>query len=642
MCIRSSYKLILAVLLFFCFTFFKAQDTTGIGKLITQTSGLIDNAEYDKASKNIDIIILRATAANYKQGMAEAYNLRGSIFSDQSNVKEALENFLLSINIYENLNNKTKMASLYNNIGLLYAELKEYKVALSNYFKAVKIFKETNNKEHLGILYNNIGTCYQKIGPVSSSNYYLNEAYRINTSLKDTLRMAMTVHNIGITFQMDHNYDSAIVYFKKSLQFLKKFGEGPGHVYNYNELGGCLMQQGKFKDAEPYLLKALAISEVTGQLSERGDVCGHLSNLYDEMKDFKKSLYYNRLELEIHDSIYNESSRNNIIKKDLEHDFQNQQKLQKKEQEAKDVVAEAKIQNQKRIIYGAAIALAIVSLLVLLVLRGYNQKRKANTIISKQKEIVEAKQKEILSSIYYAKRIQNALLTSENYFKKRLDNFFILYKPKDIVSGDFYWALEHKGIFYLIVADCTGHGVPGAFMSLLNISILNELIIEKGILTPDLILNEARKEIIRSLNPEGGDESKDGMDCILCAIDLKKNKMRYACANNSFLLVRNNELIISETDKMPVGLSHDNSKPFTLHEIELFKNDTLYLITDGYADQFGGPKGKKFKHKQLQGLVLRTNNLHAEEQKAELNKKFEDWKDELEQVDDVCVIGIRI
>ena len=639
--IRDLYKLTL-VLLIFSFTVFKAQDTTGIGKLISSTSVLIDNAEYDKANKNIDIISQRSTAANYRQGLAEAYNLRGSIFSDQSNVKEALENFLLAISIYESANNRSKMASLYNNIGLLYAELKEYKVALSNYFKAVKIFKEKNNREYLGILYNNIGTCYQKIGPASSSNYYLNEAYRINSSLKDTLRMAMTVHNIGITFQMDDKTDSAIACFKKSLLFLKKFGEGPGHVYNYNELGACLMREKKFKDAEPYLLKALAISEVTGQLSERGDVCGHLSKLYDEMKDFKKSLYYNRLELEIHDSIYNESSRNNIIKKDLEHDFQNQQKLQKKEQEAKDVVKEAKIQNQKRIIYGAIIALAIVSMLVLLVLRGYNQKRKANTIISKQKEIVEAKQKEILSSIYYAKRIQNALLTSENYFKKRLNNFFILYKPKDIVSGDFYWALEHKGIFYLIVADCTGHGVPGAFMSLLNISILNELIIEKGISTPDQILNEARKEIVRSLNPEGGDESKDGMDCILCAIDLKKNKMQYACANNSLYLIRNNELIISETDKMPVGLSHDNAIPFRLHEMELCKNDTLYLITDGFPDQFGGPKGKKFKHKQLQELIVRTNDLDAEKQKAELNNAFEKWKGELEQVDDVCVIGIKI
>ncbi len=639
---HSSYRSLLIILLFFCCALFKAQDTSGIAVLIVKTSSLIDNAEYDKANKNIDLIIQRSTAANYKQGVAEAYNLRGSIFSDQSNVKEALENFLQSISIYEKLNHKTKMAGLYNNIGLLYAELKEYKVALSNYFKAVQIYKAANNQEFLGIIYNNIGTSYQRLGQTNSAGYYLKEAYKLNLQLHDTLRMAMTAHNIGTTFQAEKNCDSAMHYFQASLRFLKKYGEGPGHVYNFTEMGACLLVKGKYKESESYLLRALKISEATEQLSEREGICGYLAELYDRTNEYKKALEYKDLQLQIHDSVYNESSRNNIIKKDLEHDFANQHAMQKKEQEAKDVIAEAKIQNQKRIIYGAAVALAIVSLLVLLVLRGYNQKRKANNIISKQKEIVEAKQKEILSSIYYAKRIQNALLTSENYFKKRLSNFFILYKPKDIVSGDFYWSLEHKGIFYLIVADCTGHGVPGAFMSLLNISILNELIIEKEISTPDQILNEARKEIIRSLNPEGGDESKDGMDCILCAIDLKKNKMQYACANNYFLLVRNKELIISATDKMPVGLSHDNEKSFTLHEMELCKNDTLYLITDGFPDQFGGPKGKKFKHKQMQELILRTNDMSAEDQKAELNRTFEKWKGDLEQVDDVCVVGIKI
>ena len=316
--------------------------------------------------------------------------------------------------------------------------------------------------------------------------------------------------------------------------------------------------------------------------------------------------------------------------------------MQEQEQKNRDIVSQAKIDSQKKIIMATLISLAIVLVLVVFVLRGYNAKRKANLIISKQKEIVELKQKEILSSIYYAKRIQNALLTSENYFRKHLGDFFIWDKPKDIVSGDFYWGLEHKGLFYLIVADCTGHGVPGAFMSLLNISILNELIIEKGFSRPDLILNEARKEIIRSLNPEGGDESKDGMDCILGAFDFRNGKLQYACANNSFFLKRGNELIISETDKMPVGLSHDNEKSFTLHEIEIKKNDVLFLITDGYADQFGGPKGKKFKYKQLQDVLLRIGDLNTDLQKKELNSEFENWKGHLEQVDDVCMIGIKI
>ena len=163
-----------------------------------------------------------------------------------------------------------------------------------------------------------------------------------------------------------------------------------------------------------------------------------------------------------------------------------------------------------------------------------------------------------------------------------------------------------------------------------------------AIVCPELILNEARKEIIRSLNPEGGDESKDGMDCILCAFDIKKQTLKYACANNAFYIVRNKELIHSELDKMPVGKSHDDSISFTLHEFKLQKDDMIYLITDGYADQFGGPKGKKYKYLKLQQQLLEYSALELQVQKNNLLESFEDWKGKLEQVDDVCIVGIKI
>jgi serine phosphatase RsbU (regulator of sigma subunit) len=227
--------------------------------------------------------------------------------------------------------------------------------------------------------------------------------------------------------------------------------------------------------------------------------------------------------------------------------------------------------------------------------------------------------------------------------------FFILYKPKDIVSGDFYYATSHKHPsspvekFYLCTADCTGHGVPGAFMSMLNISYLNESIIEKNISSPDQILNHIREEIITSLNPEGSEEeSKDGMDCILCAFDFTNNKLEYAAANNSFYIARNNGLISCEADKMPVGKSPKEHEPFTLHTVQLQKGDVVYMLTDGLPDQFGGPKGKKFKYKQLEDLLLQNCALPMEEQKSKLNSAFEQWKGNLEQVDDVLLIGMRI
>ena len=227
--------------------------------------------------------------------------------------------------------------------------------------------------------------------------------------------------------------------------------------------------------------------------------------------------------------------------------------------------------------------------------------------------------------------------------------FFILYKPKDIVSGDFYYATSHKHAgskvekFYLCTADCTGHGVPGAFMSMLNISYLNESIIEKGISKPNEILNHIREEIIASLNPEGSEEeSKDGMDCILAAFDFTNNKLDYAAANNSFYIARDGGLISCVADKMPVGKSPKEKESFTLHTVDLKKGDVVYMLTDGLPDQFGGPKGKKFKYKQLEDILLGNCLKPMDDQKKSLNDAFDSWKGNLEQVDDVLLIGIRV
>jgi serine phosphatase RsbU (regulator of sigma subunit) len=228
-------------------------------------------------------------------------------------------------------------------------------------------------------------------------------------------------------------------------------------------------------------------------------------------------------------------------------------------------------------------------------------------------------------------------------------NFFILFKPKDIVSGDFYYAQAHKPnghpneLFYICTADCTGHGVPGALMSMVGISRLNESILEKNIVHPNEILDNVRKGIIDSLNPEGSEEeSKDGMDCVLCAYDFRNSRLEFAAANNPLWLVRDKQVVEYKPDKMPVGKYGDDIKPFTLQSVDLKEGDIVYTFTDGFADQFGGPKGKKFKYKQLQDILLENHHLPLDEQKEILNKKFEDWKGNLEQVDDVTIIGIKV
>jgi len=272
-------------------------------------------------------------------------------------------------------------------------------------------------------------------------------------------------------------------------------------------------------------------------------------------------------------------------------------------------------------------------------IHGLEDKVKERTAeVTQQKHIVEEKQKEIVDSINYAKRIQYTLLAHDSFLTKYLSDYFILFHPKDIVSGDFYWATKTTNKFYLAVCDSTGHGVPGAFMSLLNISFLNEAITEKKISAPNEILDHVRERLIKNISKDGG---QDGMDGIVLCIDIKTREMTYAAAHNAPVVIRKGEVLDFPADKMPIGKGVRDDK-FKLYKLELQKGDTLLLYTDGYADQFGGPKGKKFKYKQLQEILKKNIDLPMNEQKDILLTVFEEWKGPLEQVDDVCVLGIRI
>jgi serine phosphatase RsbU (regulator of sigma subunit) len=277
---------------------------------------------------------------------------------------------------------------------------------------------------------------------------------------------------------------------------------------------------------------------------------------------------------------------------------------------------------------------------------------KQKQIVEEQKKLVEEKHKEITDSINYAERIQRALLASKKLLDENLNDYFILFKPKDVVSGDFYWAAKlSNNNFALVTADSTGHGVPGAIMSIVNIASLKEALLQ-GITRPDLFLNETRRLIIENLKNDGSAEGgKDGMDGSLLSFDFKANKLQCASANSSIWIIRtdsssgvNNkpELIEIKADRLPIGKHDKDNTSFTLHTINLQKGDVVYTLTDGFPDQFGGLKGKKFKHKHLKELLLKIANEPMQTQKQKLNVAFESWKADLEQVDDVCLIGVRI
>jgi serine phosphatase RsbU (regulator of sigma subunit) len=269
-------------------------------------------------------------------------------------------------------------------------------------------------------------------------------------------------------------------------------------------------------------------------------------------------------------------------------------------------------------------------------------------LVEDQKKIVEEKNKDIIDSINYAQRIQKALLKEEERVSMHLPDHFILFKPKDIVSGDFYWSLEKEQYFYMAAVDCTGHGVPGGFMSMLGIAFLNEITSGTVALTPAEILNQLRDKILKELGQTGGEEeSQDGMDISLMRMDLKTREIQWSGANNPLWLIKTNgnskqsPLMEIPPDKQPIGY-YPLMKPFTNHIIKDEKDSLIYLFSDGYADQFGGPNGKKFKYKQLQDVLLGIYDRPLTEQKKILEQKFNEWKGNMYQIDDVLIMGIRV
>ena len=339
-----------------------------------------------------------------------------------------------------------------------------------------------------------------------------------------------------------------------------------------------------------------------------------------------------------------------------------QQSIQISEQQSILIERLKAIEKQKMMIWFFVIALILVSGLGYFIYRGYRIKKEANRKleeknrlilkqkdeIQQQKELAESQRdqiayqkKHITDSIHYALRIQTALLPSLELFSEKLDHF-VLYKPRDIVSGDFYWVAEIGPQIMIISADCTGHGVPGAFMSMLGVSFLNEIILNKGIIQPDQVINSLREEIIRALKQkESHSELKDGMDICVCLLDPEKGSLQFAGALCPLWILSKGELTEIKGDKMPVAI-HDTMKPFTNHWIDLKQGDTFYIFSDGFVDQFGGPNQKKYLSKNFKITLGEMQAKPMYEQGAELDRIFEEWREDVEQIDDVTVIGVRV
>lgn len=650
----------------------KASALNNIGIIKAEEGNINDAIEYYIKSLNAHI------QNQYKIGMASAFHNLGFTYDNIGDVPMALEYYHKALKIQETLNDKAEIAMSLNDIGYVYANQGQIAKALEYYKRSLRYRQETGDKRGEAQSLNNLGNIFEKNGnPGCIKNKkdcllegkaialgYYEKSLKIQTEIQDKRGMAYSLNNIAIIYKdidemtkkntqqntRNEGNKRAMDYFERSLKLHEEIKNKVGVAYVINNISNLFLKQGDSKKALEYANKSMTIAKEIGQPKLILRSANTLKNIYKQDHEFEKAYKMYELEMTMRDSLQSQNNRKAALQKKFQYMYEKKAAADsvKVSEEKKVTTAQLKQEKTQRFaLYGG---LLLVGLFGVFMYNRFKVTKKQNNLIQvqkaelqKQKELVEEHQKDTLDSIHYAKRIQSALITNADVISQSVPNNFILFQPKDIVSGDFYWATTFKDKFYLAICDSTGHGVPGAFMSLLNMGFLSEAIKEKQIDQPHEIFNYVRNRLISTIS-DGG--QKDGMDGILICIDTKlpfgKSKLiTYAAANNAPILIRENEIIELSKDKMPVGKG-ERTESFSLHSLELNKGDSLYLYTDGYADQFGGPKGKKFKYRKLNELLLEFKNISFKEQKNTLESVFTNWKGSLEQVDDVLIIGIQI
>lgn len=538
----------------------------------------------------------------YQTGLAESYRTLGYCLWRFGDYSQSLEKSLFALNIFRALENKQGEADTLNSIGAVYMYQGDNENRLKCNKQCLQLRTDINDKEGIAASQNNLGETYMEMGLLEDSENWLKKCLD-NPDASIQIR-SWAYHNFGIIFHRQKKYTEAVNYYNNSLLLSDSVNYTVLSVSTHLHLAKTILESGiDFDNAESHLQQALNTSLEIGLKEEIHTIYLTYSLLEEKRGDTVKSFEWFKKYHKAYEDLFNDSSNQKINNIQTQYEIE----LAKKE---------AEYERKK-----------------------HTELKKYIEQINTQKNEISQKNREITDSILYARRIQLAALTTHDFIKKNFPfDFFIFYQPKDIVSGDFYWATKKNNKFYFAVCDSTGHGVPGAFMSLLNISYLNEAISEKNISSPELIMEYVRERLIRNLTQ---DDQQDGMDGILICVDSDSNKITYSASYNAPVLVRNNVVVKLSADKMPVGKGV-KKEVFKTFELNYEKGDMIYLITDGFSDQFGGPKGKKFKYKQLREKMLEYSSLPLNKQSSCFEASFENWRGDLEQVDDVTIVGFNI
>ncbi|MFZ5553816.1 MAG: tetratricopeptide repeat protein [Bacteroidota bacterium] len=636
-------------------------------------------ADEYKALNFVKQSITEAENCNDSVVLAHAEQLCGQIYDNLQLYSDALDHYFRALSIAEEKKMDDILSILYNHIGIIYSYQGNTQKSKEYFTKVVKEVEKTDDLLSMAKAYNNLGIAYKNLGEIDKAEEYYRQALLIFEQEKFEKGIVSCYANIGVIYFLRKDNKEALVWSQKvidrAIRSENKFAEAVGRI-NHAE---ALVAENKYNEAITNYLKADQLAKETNNLMQQRDAMGGAYKLFALMGKYKEAFESLSRYIELKETLFSEETNQKLAlsqknyemlkaEKELELSRKNEE-ITKKENEIlkKNNEIEEQELHRTRILFVFVSLLCVAGIIMAIVMmKRFREKKRANLLLSEQKEKIQHQKKEITDSINYARRIQEAMLPGNEMFSKIFPQSFLFNRPKDIVSGDFYWIhplYEGNAVTGAIyaTADCTGHGVPGGFMSMLGNSFLNEIVNEKNITQPAEVLNQLRDKVIHALRQTGAEgENKDGMDITLVKIDFKTLRLSYAAAHNPVWIVREGDkgtkgqrdkesgneresgdrkIIELKADKQPVAI-YFRQKPFTQHDFQLLQGDTIITSTDGYADQFGGPKGKKYKKSKMKEMILSAGNFS--ELSDKIKTEFDAWSKHHEQNDDVLVIGIKI
>lgn len=682
----------------------KNGDKIAIAKCYTNIGSIhFSQGEYIKAIKFYKKSLRIKEELGNKSAMATTFMGIGSVYQKQGLYDKSIEFLLKALKINEDINNQRGISSCYSNIGIVYQNQKMFDTAIEYYQKALKIVELTNDKSAISNCLSNIGISYLNKQSYKKAETFFFDALKISEEIGDIASLSAYNINIGQVYLEQGNYEKAKIYYQKSIELKKTINDKNGLAIAYAGIARLNLEianDSSFSQVKKNscILNAIEHGNMAFEISSQieatpvqNNAAHILMKAYTVNKQYKKAIEFSEIYISTKDSMFSIEKTKAVSEVSYKFEEEKTQLIiermeRQKLLDEKTIEAE-QIKNRKQLLitFLTLFGFIIVLVFFLIIFRMFRQKRKANIRleqqndeisqqkeeissqrdkVQKQKEIIEEVHHEISQSIDYATRLQQSVLPEEKLLTKYLSDHFVFFKPKDKVSGDFYWWTHIEGHTVITVADCTGHGVPGAFMSMLGVSFLREIVEKEHVIHTGKILSKLREEIIKALRQKGETgEQKDGMDMAIISISHETNICQYSGANNPLYLIKNKKLGVKnegnasscvlammnnkhqlfevKPNKMPIAI-YEKMDNFTTHEIQLEKGDQLYMFSDGYADQFGGTKGKKYKYKPFKQLFLDNANRPMMVQREILDKTFCEWKRNMEQIDDVAVIGIKI